>query len=175
MLFGPASPTGWATASGLPAYSTLASAWGSIVVANSLGETVTFYGIASRGDAPPKSTISVGLDVPNSLAFDSSGDLWVANFGDRTVVEYRRQQLSGGPVVPALTISSGRSGSLNSPAGMAFDASGDLWVANDLSNTLVEYSKTSLTHGPVVPDVTITSEGSKSLSGAVCPRLRLSR
>ena len=119
----------------------------------------------SRGDAAPKSTISVGLDVPNSLAFDSSGDLWVANFGDRTVVEYPRQQLSGGPVVPALTISSGPSGSLNSPAGMAFDASGDLWVANDLSNTLVEYSKTSLTYGPVVPDVTITSDGSKSLSG----------
>ena len=107
----------------------------------------------------------MGLDVPNSLAFDSSGDLWVANFGSRAVVDPRRQQLSGGPVVPALTISSGRSGSLNSPAGMAFDASGDLWVANDLSNTLVEYSKISLTHGPVVPDVTITSEGSKSLSG----------
>ena len=34
------------------------------------------------------STTGTSLDGPNALAFDSSGDLWVANFANSTVVEF---------------------------------------------------------------------------------------
>jgi sugar lactone lactonase YvrE len=155
---------GGAVAAGEPAPKAPASA-GSIVVANSLAGTITSYAGASTGDAVPISTLYRGLDVPNSMAFDSSGNLWVANFGNRTLVEYTHHHAGRGPAVPAETITSDGSGSLDSPAGLAVDAAGDLWVANDLSGTVVEYSKASLASGPVVPAVTISSDRSRSLSG----------
>ena len=74
------------------------------------------------------------------MAFDSSGDLWVANYNSSTLVEYTPDELATGAPTPAITISPDRSGSLDAPDDLAFDPSGDLWVANYNSNTVVEYS-----------------------------------
>jgi len=158
------SATGGALATGLSARQALVSA-GRIVVANSLANTITSYAEAGTGDAVPIATFFLGLDVPNSMAFDASGDLWVANFGNRTVVEYTQGNTGSNPAVPAVTITSDGSASLNSPAGLAVDAAGDVWVANDLSNTVVEYARGRLASGPLVPTVTISSDRSQSLSG----------
>jgi sugar lactone lactonase YvrE len=149
---------------GLAAPRALVSA-GSIVVANGLANTITSYAGSDTGDTPPVVTFSLGLDVPNSMGFDSSGNLWVANFGNSTIVEYSQDNMGRGPAIPAVTITTDRSASLNSPAGLAVDAAGDVWVANDLSNTVVEFSKASLSSGPVVPALTISSDRSRSLSG----------
>jgi DNA-binding beta-propeller fold protein YncE len=45
------------------------------------------------------------------------------------------------------------------PTGMAIDSSGDLWVANQLSGTVVEYSPAELAQASPAPTVTIHVEG----------------
>jgi PEP-CTERM motif/NHL repeat len=70
--------------------------------------------------------IGSGLNGPTALAFDSSGNLFVANYGNNTVGEFGQ---SGNLIQ---TFSTG----LSNPSGLAFDSSGDLFVANDANNTV---------------------------------------
>ncbi len=148
-------------------HASMARTGATIAVVNSLASTVTAYGASASGDARPTATLSLGLDIPDCATFDAAGDLWVVNYSGRSVVEYAGNAFSGGPQGPERTISSDSSGSLNSPAACAFDQSGDLWVANDLTNTVVEYAPGAQASGVQVPIATISSDGSDSLSGPV--------
>ena len=148
-------------------HASMARTGATIAVVNSLASTVTAYGASASGDARPIATLTLGLDIPDCATFDAAGDLWVVNFNGRSVVEYASNAFSGGPQAPERTISSDSSGSLNSPAGCTFDHSGDLWVANDLTNTVVEYAPGTPASGAQVPIATISSDGSDSLSGPV--------
>ena len=65
------------------------------------------------------STFASGFDYPDGLAFDASGDLFVANVGGNTVSE----------VTPAGVVSTFAS-RLSVPIGLAFDPAGNLYVAN---------------------------------------------
>ena len=68
--------------------------------------------LAASGSPTPAVTISStkagaagSLYGPYSLAFDSSGDLWVENFNNNTTVEFGRDQLSkSGSPTPLRTI-----------------------------------------------------------------------
>jgi hypothetical protein len=62
----------------------------------------------------------------------------IGESGPGSVTEYSTH--ASGNVHPILTISGG----LNDHWGIAFDASGALWVANDLTGTVVEYRKSGL-------------------------------
>lgn len=119
--------------------------------------------LANSGSPDPGLTISANatpsLSNPYGLAFDASGDLWVANNGNNTVVEFTPSQLStSGSPTPNVTLSAdaGTPNSLKGPNGIAFDASGDLWVANSGNSTVVEFtpSQLSTTGGPT-PKVTL--------------------
>ena len=59
-----------------------------------------------------------------SLAFDSSGNLWLANFGTSpatsTVDELSAAQLGGSGVVTPVTVIPSGSGTVNQPTGLAF-------------------------------------------------------
>ena len=148
-------------------HASMARTGATIAVVNSLASTVTAYGASASRDARPIATLTLGLDIPDCATFDAAGDLWVVNYNGRSVVEYASNAFSGGPQAPERTISSDRSGSLNSPAGCTFDHSGDLWVANDLTNAVVEYAPGTPASGAQVPIATISSDGSDSLSGPV--------
>jgi sugar lactone lactonase YvrE len=63
---------------------------------------------------------STGLNVPDGLAFDASGNLYVGNYAGNTIDKFT----PGG--VGSVFASSG----LNAPYSMAFDPSGNLYVAN---------------------------------------------
>jgi len=95
---------------------------------------------------------------PIGLAFDGLGNLWVANgnTGHNTVVEFVASQLttSGAPT-PAVVLSA-NAGSLASPAGLAFDNSHNLWVANAASPTVVEFTPGQLaSNGSPAPNVVL--------------------
>jgi len=70
---------------------------------------------------------------PNGLAFDTSGNLFVANLGGphRDGVQYFRDPHQH-------TLSTGSA----SPQGMAFDASGNLYVAYESSGVIEKFSPT---------------------------------
>lgn len=106
-------------------------------IANYQSDTVAEYSqgqLAAGGDPAPVTTLasdgSGSLAAPEALAIDPAGDLWVANSGGSgSLVEFTPRQLaaSGAPV-PAVTLTlSG--GSLGPVRGLAFTATGDLWVA----------------------------------------------
>ena len=133
---------------------------------------------------------SAAFNGPLGIAFDSMGNLWVANnggvMGDNNVVsptgtlimEFTAAHL---PTVPAtgmvtptlnpdLTLADNGNGSIQAPWALAFDAAGNLWSSNAAApNTLVEFAKASLaiTSAPS-PAVTISPamvNGVPSLDG----------
>ena len=97
-------------------------------VANSGTSTVTLY---VNGQNAPLATISNGVVGPQTLVFDASGDLFVANQSGAVTAyapPYAQQ-----PV----TIANG----INHPQALAVDARGNLFVANgNGSNTVTLYS-----------------------------------
>jgi hypothetical protein len=125
--------------------------------------------------------VSPGLSIPQSITFDTHGNLWVAfglggtagNFGG--LEEFTADTLAGAGTVslaPAITINattvvdrvnrlkSYDFESFNSPAALAFDSEGDLWVGNSLqpasvfgAGSLVEFAASQLTtSGSPVPE-----------------------
>jgi sugar lactone lactonase YvrE len=109
---------------------------GDLWVANVTNDTVVMFSsaqLATSGTLLPAVVLDANagsLSTPIGVAFDVAGNLWVANAGGPTVVRYTPAQLavSGAPV-PNVTLSSDGS-SFVSPFGLAFDNSGNLWVAN---------------------------------------------
>ena len=144
-----------------------AAAPGTLFVANSGGSgstglaatgSVTSYSLGARGNARPKSVLSEQVNGPDGVAFDSSGDLWVASSNGNKLLEFKRAGLAARSPVPAVIISSDAAGDLNGPSGMAFTSSGKLWVANSSTATVVEYTKAQLAKsGSPAPAVIISS------------------
>ena len=104
--------------------------WGSL----GAGTTVSEF---AAGSTTPTKTLT-GLNGPIALAFDSSGNLYVANDGDgsgTTVSEF-----APGSTTPTKTLSG-----LSSPRALAFDSSGNLYVVNQGGNTVSEFAVGSST------------------------------
>ncbi len=78
--------------------------------------SVTSYRVGGGGDVRPLATISAGVNAPQGLAFDGSGNLWVSDSNTNTVVEFTKAALAQHLPNPSVTISAGRSEDLNGPA-----------------------------------------------------------
>jgi sugar lactone lactonase YvrE len=145
---------------------------GNIYVANDGSEdggadTVTVYPAGSKGNVAPSATVSgsnTGLDDPQGIALDTSGNIYVTNDGSSsgvadTVTLYPAG--SDGNVAPSATVSGFNTG-LDNPQGIALDASGNIYVANGGSDAPTDY--------PSSNDVTVYSAGS---NGNVAPSATL--
>lgn len=110
-------------------------------VANRANGTLVRFdpGQLATSGAPVPAVILSGLDVPTGIAFDAAGGLWVSDSPANTVSQYAADQLiaSGSPV-PAVVLSA-TAHSLIKPSGLAFDASGTLWVANTNGQSISGY------------------------------------
>jgi len=90
---------------------------------------------------------STGLSTPSAVAFDSKGDLWVVDSGVNRVLEYKTP-LSTGEAASVVIGQSSFTGSsygtsatgLYTPTGLAFDKSGNLWVADLYNNRVLQYT-----------------------------------
>ncbi len=84
------------------------------------------------------------FNFPHSIAFDSSGNLWVADQGNNRVLEFAAASLTGsnGPspihVIGQTDFTSSSSGrnstNLKNPDSLIFDSSGNLWVGDGASS-----------------------------------------
>ena len=96
------------------------------------------------------------LATPTGLAFDPSGNLWVSDSTNNRVVEFKppfvnNENASVAIGQPDLTTGANpdatpTASDLSQPAGIGFDTSGNLWVADTLYNRVLEF-KAPLTTG----------------------------
>lgn len=118
---------------------------GNLWVPNPGANTVVQFSAAqlqTGGTLAPVITIIAidgSLDSPQAVAFDTDGDLWVANLSASMIVEYSPGQLLvGGGVTPAgiLTVAGGGV----SLGALAFDNSGALWTISVSTSQLLEFT-----------------------------------
>jgi len=150
---------------------------GGLWVANELSNTVTLFAasqLAAGGNQTPTVILSSNetgsIERPRGIAFDSVGNLWVANYTHQasplgTVVEFAATDLdtSGSPN-PALIISSttvNATNSLDGPRGVACDHRGNLWVGNFFSDqfgSLAKFAKDQIaSSGGPIPKIFLDS------------------
>ena len=92
-------------------------------------------------------TTRSGMNMPVGLAFDGSGDLWVADLFNKRVLEFDPAFVTGMNAALVLgqadfisnTPAISQNG-LTDPAGVAFDASGNLWVADSANGRLLKFA-----------------------------------
>lgn len=115
-------------------------------------------GQLASGGAQTPAVVITGLSQPTALAFDADGSLWVANSQTNTLVKYSAAQLetSGSPR-PEVVLSASES-SISNPFALAFDAIGNLWVANVGKSTIVAFGPEALTAtGSPLPRIQFSS------------------
>ena len=98
-------------------------------------------------------TSSTGQSSPQGLAFDSSGNLWVADTNNNRVLEYTTPFSTGeaaslviGQTSFTANALATTSTGLSYPFGLAFDSSGNLWVADEENNRVLEYTAPLSSH-----------------------------
>jgi hypothetical protein len=106
------------------------------------------------------------LNNPTGIAVDSSGNIWVVDTGNNRVVKFNSSGVyvsafgAGYNGVSGATGSSGSTvGKFNTPTGIAFDASNNLYVVDDNNNRMQECTNAS-------SYLTCTSLGGTHGSGA---------
>ncbi len=122
---------------------------------------------ANNAPNPNLTIRSSSFIFPQQAVFDAKGDLWVSDNGGNAVFVFTPSQLtaSNASAVPDITINSDPA--FNGPLGITFDASGDLWVANNATTTIFEFLAAHLpTASSTVtlnPDVTLSDDGNGSI------------
>jgi hypothetical protein len=113
------------------------------LVLGQLRFTVSYWGLSQ--------TVMGG---PEGVVFDSHGDLWVADRANSRVLEFTCTASSsctngnaaalvlGRPDFTTNTAATSQTG-LRAPVGVAFDSQGNLWVADDGNNRVLEYTCTA--------------------------------
>ena len=164
--------------------------WVSDGGANAIFEFMPSQLMASGAAVTPSLTIESkpAFNRPLGMAFDSAGNLWVANNEGNTIFKFNAAALSvpstlsfSGPLTinPSVMLSDDGKQSLVGPWALAFDNSGNLWASNamyrvpntslgEAVDTVVQFSKASLAaSGSPTPAVTLSSAmvgGNASLS-----------
>lgn len=106
-------------------------------------DSILVYSPGADGNVKPSATISggrTGLAIPWGVALGPNGKIYVANSGSAISDRIVRDSItvyapgSNGNVTPIATIVGDKTG-LNSPAGIAIDSVGNIYVTNDVSVT----------------------------------------
>jgi streptogramin lyase len=89
----------------------------------------------------PSGTTGGGLATPYAVAVDGAGNIWFANSAGPSISEFNK---SGAAVSPASTSTTnggyiGSNAALSSPYAIAVDGSGNVWVADEGSSTVIQF------------------------------------
>jgi len=92
--------------------------------------SVYVFDLPLTNTSAPKYTFALlGTSDPDHLTFDKSGNLWINSHGNNEVLEYTGPFTQSGQISPATTLAVG----IASPSGVALDAHGNVYVANNAS------------------------------------------
>jgi uncharacterized protein (TIGR03437 family) len=137
-----------------------------------------FFSAFPGGPGSTNALVSSGMILPNSLAVDSNGNLYVLDAGNNRILRFPRPMDQQGEVVnPDLVIGqktfgtgnqsneglpkpSEKTVSFNRGGGIArgtivFDAQGNLWVADTLNNRVLRFPKARLTGSEPAADLVL--------------------
>lgn len=114
--------------------------------------------LAAGGAQEPAVTISMP-GSPSAIAFDASGALWVADHQFNILVRFPAESLATSGTKPPQFFIQDSSHTLQNPAGIAFDAAGNLWVANLSTRTVTAYTPAQQAGGPQLPRIVLSSNG----------------
>lgn len=118
-------------------------------------------------------TTRSGLNTPHGLAFDSDGNLWVADTNNNRILKFSPPFSTGMSANLVLGQSGFTTGSnsvaqnsLYHPRGITFDSNGNLWVADYLNNRVLTFSPPFSTgrSASLVLGQTIFTSGTSSAS-----------
>ena len=93
------------------------------------GDVISIAAADLHAGGAPKAAVTLAMpggrsSIPEALAFDREGTMWVALFGGNRVLGFRAPSLSrSGTPAPAFAIVT------DSPIGLTFDSGGHVWVA----------------------------------------------
>lgn len=123
------------------------------------------------GNVPPAIVItSPDLVGPSFVTFDKAGNAWVNSKNGNQIAEFSAGELtsSGSKSAEVLLSDDGGCTNLCGPGELAFDKRGNLWVPNEDSDTVVEFTKDQLSSsGKPAPAVTLSSDVFDAPWGAV--------
>src|SRR3989454_11762427 len=92
-------------------------------------------------------TTTTTLNFPVGISFDSAGNLWVAENGNNRVLKYAAPITTGETATVVIgqgsftTNTAGTTATtLLNPTGISFDSAGNLWVADQANNRVLEYA-----------------------------------
>lgn len=135
-------------------------------VANATNGTIARFDreqLSSDG-SPTPSVVITNNGSPIALAFDAAGSLWVSDIRKHKLEGYSAAQLavSGAPTPHVLIGIS--SSAFTTPAGLAFDSHGNLWVVNSANQTVVSFGAEQLAaSGAPVPHIVLSSNAGSLL------------
>jgi hypothetical protein len=115
--------------------------------------------LRATGTPTPVATVNLATTAgantdASDAAFDSAGNLWIANQNSNNVIELTPTQLAGsGSPTPAVTITMPSDSA--GPIALRFDAHHNLWIANQWAGTIIELTPAQLVSGTAAPTVTI--------------------
>ncbi|HET9708984.1 MAG TPA: NHL repeat-containing protein [Gemmatimonadales bacterium] len=113
--------------------------------------------LAAGGAQEPAVTIRMP-GSPSAIAFDAAGALWVADHQFNLIVKFPAESLATSGSKPPVFYLQDSAHTLMNPAGIAFDAAGNLWVANLSARTIVSFTPTQLAVGGAqLPHVVLSS------------------
>jgi sugar lactone lactonase YvrE len=122
--------------------------------------TGTIFGQSVTAGVAAQLTAATGLDEPAAIAFDASGDLFISNTEGNTitVLPASTGTIFGQAFIANQAATLNVGGVLDGPTGLAFDAGGDLFIANISSATIavVPASSGTLFGQSVTGDVAAT-------------------
>lgn len=93
---------------------------------------------------PTIAITSAQFNFPQFAALDSSGNLWVADSANSEIFKFTAAQISVPHVTPVTPVATLTSTDFNGTLGIAFDSSGNLWIDNNGSTTIVQISSATL-------------------------------
>jgi sugar lactone lactonase YvrE len=126
---------------------------GNLWVIASSSSQILEYSAAQLTSGTPAATVTIndanGVQV-NGIAFDAQGNLWLANYEPCEIDELSAAQLASasGSVTlsPAMVLNGcGANVTVTGPSALAFDANGNLWVADIDSSDVYMYQASVLT------------------------------